>query len=44
MKFAERLYDAFDDPSISWDAGKAIGEIPKADLILTKANHAEVKV
>ena len=44
MNFAERLYEAFDDASISWDAAKAIGEIPKADSILTKANHAEVKV
>ena len=44
MNFAERLYDAFGDASISWDAAKAIGEIPKADAILTKANHAEVKV
>jgi DNA repair/transcription protein MET18/MMS19 len=44
MTFAERLYEAFDDASISWEAAKAIGEIPKADSILTKANHAEVKV
>jgi len=44
MAFAERLYEAFDDVSISWEAAKAIGEIPKADSILTKANHAEVKI
>ena len=45
MNFAERLYEAFDDDaSISWEAAKAIGETPKADSILTKANHAEVKV
>lgn len=44
MNFAERLYEAFDDASVSWEAAKAIGEIPKADSILTKANHAVVKV
>lgn len=44
MTFADRLYESFDDTSISWEAAKAIGEIPKADSILTKANHAEVKV
>jgi len=44
MNFAERLYEAFDDESISWEAAKAIGEIPKGDSILTKANHAEVKI
>ena len=44
MAFTERLYDAFDDASISWEAAKAIGEIPTADSILTKGNHAEVKV
>ena len=44
MNFTERLYEVFDDASISWEAAKAIGEIPKADSILTKANHADVKV
>jgi len=44
MTFAERLYEAFGDASISWEAAKAIGEIAQADSILTKANHAEVKV
>lgn len=44
MVFAERLYEAFNDESISWEAAKAIGEIPKTNSILTKANHAEVKV
>ncbi|KAF8817465.1 ARM repeat-containing protein [Phlegmacium glaucopus] len=44
MTLAERLYEAFGDASISWEAAKAIGEIPQADPILTKANHAEVKI
>jgi len=44
MKFAERLYDAFGDEVIGWEAAKALGEIASPDPILTKANHAEVKV
>ena len=44
MNFAERLYEAFDDAGISWESARAVGEIPKADSILTKANHVEVKV
>ncbi|KAF8159570.1 Dos2-interacting transcription regulator of RNA-Pol-II-domain-containing protein [Crassisporium funariophilum] len=44
MPFAERLYEAFGDDTISWEAAKAVGEIPSPDTVLTKANHAELKV
>lgn len=44
MKLTARLYDAFEDDAIGWEAAKAIGQIPSPDTVLTKANHAEVKV
>ncbi|KAF9561230.1 ARM repeat-containing protein [Agrocybe pediades] len=44
MSFTEPLYERFNDEAISWDAAKAIGEIPAADKVLTKANHADVKI
>lgn len=44
MTFTERIYDVFGDESIGWEAAKAIGEIVSPDTILTKANHAEIKV
>lgn len=44
IAFAERLYEAFGDEAIGWEAAKAIGAIPSTDTVLTKANHAEVKV
>ncbi|PPQ72316.1 hypothetical protein CVT26_007273, partial [Gymnopilus dilepis] len=44
VSFAERLYEAFGDEAVGWDAAKAIGVIPSPDAILTKSNHAEVKV
>jgi len=44
MSFTERLYEAFRDENIGWDAAKALGDIINPDTILTKANHADVKV
>ncbi len=44
MSFVERLYEAFRDENIGWDAAKALGDIIDPDTILTKANHADVKV
>lgn len=43
-KFTDRIFDIFDDADISWDAAKAIGEVAGTDLILTRQNHAIVKV
>ena len=44
MSFSERLYDLLKDKEIGWEAAKALGEIVESDAILTKANHADVKV
>lgn len=44
MNFVERLYEAFRDENIGWDAAKALGDIINPDPILTKANHADVRV
>lgn len=44
LTFTERLYDAFGDDSVGWEAAKAVGDIVSPDAILTKANHAEIKV
>ncbi len=41
---ADRLFDLFGDAAVSWDAARAIGEIAWQDKILTKKNHAVVKV
>jgi DNA repair/transcription protein MET18/MMS19 len=44
MTYAELLYDVFGDESIGWDAAKALGDIVSSDTVLTRANHADVKV
>ena len=43
-QFSARVFEAFSDKSISWNAAKAIGEIAAVDPILTKRNHAVIKV
>ncbi|KAJ2933120.1 hypothetical protein H1R20_g3952, partial [Candolleomyces eurysporus] len=40
----EKLLDLFSDTSINWDAAKGVGLIPGHDSILTKQNHAVVKI
>jgi len=40
----ERLFEVFDIEEISWDAARAIGELGGSDTILTKRNHAVIKV
>lgn len=42
--FTARVFEAFSDETISWNAAKAIGEIAAVDPILTKRNHAVIKV
>lgn len=39
----DRLFQAFDDEEISWDAARAIGGVVTTDRILTKTNHAVIK-
>lgn len=43
QQFTNRLFEVFDD-SINWDAARALGEVGGSDIILTKRNHATVKV
>lgn len=40
----DKLFELLDDPSIAWDAAKAIGGLVKDDKVLTKQNYAVVKV
>jgi DNA repair/transcription protein MET18/MMS19 len=44
MTFAERLYGLLKDKEIGWEGAKALGDIVDSDAILTKDNHANVKV
>lgn len=42
--FTDRLIELFDDSDIGWDAARAIGQIVSTDKVLTKKNHAVIKV
>lgn len=42
--FTDRLVDLFDDVDIGWDAARAIGRIVDQDKVLTKKNHAVIRV
>lgn len=42
--FTDRLFTLFDDPDVGWSAARAIGQIVSQDRILTKKNHAVIKV
>ncbi|CDO69761.1 hypothetical protein BN946_scf184766.g6 [Trametes cinnabarina] len=44
MTNVERLFELFDDDSVSWDAARAVGRIPGPDKVLTKRNHAVIKI
>jgi DNA repair/transcription protein MET18/MMS19 len=44
MRFRDALFEAAKDEAIGWTAAKAIGEIVAVDGVLTKKNHAIVKV
>jgi len=44
MWFVDSLFNVLGDEQIGWDAARAIGEIGSADKILTKRNHAIVKI
>ncbi|TFY64788.1 hypothetical protein EVG20_g5838, partial [Dentipellis fragilis] len=41
---AERLFQLFDDAEVSWDAGRAVGQVVVPDKVLTKSNHAVIKI
>lgn len=42
--FVDRLFEVFDDTDINWDAARALGGIVAADDILTKYNHAVIRI
>jgi DNA repair/transcription protein MET18/MMS19 len=44
LSFVDRLFELFGDVDVGWDAARAIGQIGTADDVLTKRNHAIVKV
>ncbi|KAI0372603.1 ARM repeat-containing protein [Pilatotrama ljubarskyi] len=44
MAHVDRLFELFDDGDVNWDAARAVGRIPGPDKILTKSNHAVIKV
>lgn len=44
QSFTDRLVNLFDDVDIGWDAARAIGHIVDQDKVLTKKNHAVIRV
>jgi hypothetical protein len=42
LSFVDRLFELFDE--IDWDAARAIGQVGTVDNVLTKRNHAIIKV
>ncbi|KAI0794485.1 ARM repeat-containing protein [Fomes fomentarius] len=44
MRNIDRLFELFEDESVSWDAARAVGRIPGTDKVLTKRNHAVIKI
>ncbi|KAI0056039.1 ARM repeat-containing protein [Artomyces pyxidatus] len=42
--FVDRLFELFDESQVSWDAARAIGRLGATDDILTKKNHAVLKI
>jgi len=44
LPFVNRLFELFDDAEVGWDAARAIGQAGTADKVLTKRNHAVIKV
>ncbi|KAH9990918.1 ARM repeat-containing protein [Russula vinacea] len=44
LPFVNRLFELFDDTEVGWDAARAIGQAGTVDKVLTKRNHAVVKI
>ncbi|KXN92954.1 hypothetical protein AN958_08928, partial [Leucoagaricus sp. SymC.cos] len=44
LQFTDKIFEAFGDEAISWDAAKAIGEVAAADDVLTKKHHAILRI
>ncbi|KAJ4492562.1 ARM repeat-containing protein [Lentinula edodes] len=43
-QFADVIFLLFDDEDIKWNAAKSFGDIVRTDTILTKQNHASIKM
>lgn len=44
QRFTDRLIELFDDADVGWDAARAIGHVVNTDKVLTKKNHAVIRV
>ena len=44
LPFVNRLFELFDDAEVGWNAARAIGQVGMVDKVLTKRNHAVIKV
>ncbi|PPQ62900.1 hypothetical protein CVT24_006298 [Panaeolus cyanescens] len=44
MSYAQRLFDLSGDEQIGWDAARSIGDLVVSDPVLSKANHADIKI
>ncbi|KAF9269073.1 ARM repeat-containing protein [Marasmius fiardii PR-910] len=43
-QFTNRLFDLFVDEELNWHAAKTFGDIVRIDKVLTKRNHAVIKI
>ena len=44
LSFVDRLFELFGDADVGWDAARGIGQVGTVDNVLTKHNHAIIKV
>lgn len=43
-RFTDKIFELLADDHIGWDAARTLGDIASSDQILTKRNHAVMKV
>ncbi|KAJ3721001.1 ARM repeat-containing protein [Lentinula raphanica] len=43
-QFTDIIFSVFDDGNINWTAAKSFGNIVRTDTVLTKQNHASIKI
>ncbi|KAI0079355.1 ARM repeat-containing protein [Panus rudis PR-1116 ss-1] len=44
LSYVDKLFTLFDDSTVSWDAARAIGKVVSTDKVLTKKNHAVIRI
>ena len=44
MAHVDRLFGLFQDEDVGWDAARSVGRMPGAGKVLTKRNHAILRV